>query len=101
MIEPVSLEEMWLDYAMERLAPAKLDANTLEWLRHAWVAGADAVIRAQMEGDPATGRPRHNAAAREAMLQQWDAELTEVEASRFRASVESKAAGAGQHSADP
>lgn len=101
MIEPVSLEEMWLDYAMERLAPAKLDANTLEWLRHSWVAGADAVIRAQMEGDPATGLSKHGAVARAAMLERWDAELTEAEASQFKASVERKAAGTGQHSTDP
>ncbi len=72
MIEPVSLEEMWLDYALERLAPARLDANTLERLRHAWVAGADAVIRAQMENDPATDQPKHDAAAREAMLARWE-----------------------------
>ena len=36
---------------MEHPASAKLDANTLERLRRAWVAGADAVICAQMEGD--------------------------------------------------
>lgn len=89
MIEPVSLEEMWLDYALERLAPARLDATVLERLRHAWVAGADAVICAQMENDPTTDRPKHDAAARKEMLARWDAELTEAEATRFRA------AGAG------
>ena len=87
MTEPMSLQEMWLDYALEQLSSTKPDAETLERLRHAWVAGADAVIRALLESDPATGFPKHSASARATMLELWDADLTEVEVARFRAST--------------
>jgi hypothetical protein len=101
MNEIASLQELWLDYALEQLSSTKPDAETLERLRHAWVAGADAVIRALLENDPPHALPKHGPAARNAMLERWDAEMTAMEAARFKAWTERKEAGAGQHSAGP
>ncbi|MFC0408292.1 hypothetical protein [Roseomonas elaeocarpi] len=74
-----TLEEQWQAYAATTYAGHDLDENNLTWLRMAWMAGADTVIRGLVASGP------------EAMVDQlmrWDAEMVDEAVKRFNAATE-------------